>query len=517
MEMINFIAKYKTDLIKALLEHLQITLTAVTLAILIGVPVGIYISKSKILSKYTLSTASVFQTIPSLALFGLIIPVLGIGIKPAIFVLFLYALLPIIMNTYIGITEVEDFLIESATGIGLNSKHILLRIKLPLAIPVMMGGIKVSTVTSIGTATIASLIGAGGLGDFIFRGIASNNHQLILLGAIPTAILAIIINYMMGVIEVALTPKRNSKENNYIQKNRKRVLGLIGMVFLIPILIIGNTRYQEYKMEANTVIVGYKNHTEQRIIGAIYGEILKEYTDYNIKMIELGGTEIVLQAINNNEIDIYPEYTGTAYSAIFKQKKMYNSKKIYEIVKNKFKEEYELSYLEPFEFNNTYVFLTTPENMKKYNLKTISDIAKYKDLFRLGSTSEYVDRPDGNIALNKKYGLKFNSIKSMDLGLLFTALKNNEIDMMVGYGTDGRIEKYNLTPLEDNKNFFPPYNMAPVVNSKMLKAHPEIKEILNKLSGKLSNNEMQELNYLVDEEGYTPNEAAQKFIKEFVN
>ncbi|UUV20076.1 ABC transporter permease subunit (plasmid) [Fusobacteria bacterium ZRK30] len=517
MEFMNFMAKYKADLIKALFEHLQISLTAVTLAILIGVPVGIYISKSKSLSKYTLSTVSVFQTIPSLALFGLIIPVLGIGIKPAIFVLFLYALLPIIMNTYIGIAEVEDFLIESATGIGMSNKQILFKIKLPLAIPVMMGGIKVSTVTSIGTATIASLIGAGGLGDFIFRGIASNNNQLILLGAIPTAMLAIAVNYIMGIAETALTPKRNSRENSYIQSNRKKVLGSIAILFLIPILIVANIKYQEYTIKNKTIIIGHKNFTEQRILGEVYAQLIEEYTDYIPKVIELGGTQVVLQAITNDEVDIYPEYTGTAYISIFKQKDILDSEKTYQIVKNKFKEKYNLNVLDPLNFNNTFVFLTTKENSKKYNLKTISDISSHKGQFRLGSDNEYVDRQDGNKAVNKVYDIELKEIKGMDVGLLFPALKNNDLDIIVGYGTDGRIKKYDLTLLEDDKSFFPPYNVAPVVNSKVLKKHPEIEKVLNKLGGKISDNEMQELNYLVDEKGYTPREAAREFIKKFLN
>ncbi len=276
MEFTNFIAKYKSELLRALLEHLQISLTAVILAILIGIPVGIYISRSKKISKHVLSIVSVFQTVPSLALFGLIIPVLGIGVKPAVFVLFLYALLPIIMNTYIGLTEVEDFLIESATGIGMSNKQILLRIKLPLAIPVMMGGIKVSTVASIGTTTIAALIGAGGFGSFIFRGISMNNNQLILLGAIPTAILAITLNYIMGVAETALAPKRKSTETSYIQRNRKKVLGVIVTALLIPIIVVGGVKYREYMEMKNTIVVGHKSFTEQRILSEVYCNIIEK-------------------------------------------------------------------------------------------------------------------------------------------------------------------------------------------------------------------------------------------------
>lgn len=189
------------------MRHMQITLIAVGLAVLIGVPIGIIITKNKKIANIILSIANVFQTLPSLALFGLIIPLLGIGLTPSIFVLFLYALLPIIKNTYIGIESVDPSAIEAGRGMGMKKIQILTMVEVPLALPVIMGGIRISTVINIGTATIAALIGAGGLGDFIFRGISMNNNNMILTGAVPTALLAITVDYILGKVELALTPK----------------------------------------------------------------------------------------------------------------------------------------------------------------------------------------------------------------------------------------------------------------------------------------------------------------------
>lgn len=157
----------------ALIQHIEITSLAVSIAIVIGVPIGIFITRSEQLSKAVLTTAGIFQTIPSLALFGLIIPVMGIGIKPAVFVLFLYSLLPIITNTYIGIKGVDKSTIQAAIGMGMTNFQVLTKVKLPIAVAVIMGGIRISTVATIGTATIAALIGAGGLGELIFRGIST--------------------------------------------------------------------------------------------------------------------------------------------------------------------------------------------------------------------------------------------------------------------------------------------------------------------------------------------------------
>lgn len=200
------------EVIKLTLEHLQITGTAVLLAVIIGVPIGLLISKHKNIANPVLGVANIFQTLPSLALFGLIIPFLGIGLVPSIFVLFLYALLPIIKNTYIGINNVDPAIIEAGVGMGMTSRQILKMIQIPLALSVIMGGIRIATVINIGTATIASLIGAGGLGDLIFKGISMNNPDMILTGAIPTAVLALLVDWILGFIENIITPKGLSRD-----------------------------------------------------------------------------------------------------------------------------------------------------------------------------------------------------------------------------------------------------------------------------------------------------------------
>jgi osmoprotectant transport system permease protein len=195
------------DVGKAALRHMQITGMAVLLAVIIGVPIGIYITKNRKISDTVMNIANIFQTLPSLALFGLIIPILGIGVTPSVFVLFLYALLPIIKNTYIGVDSIDPSAIEAGRGMGMTMFQILYMIEIPLALPVIMGGVRISTVINIGTATIAALIGAGGLGDFIFKGISMNSNNMILTGAVPAALLALGVDFVLGKIEKWLTPK----------------------------------------------------------------------------------------------------------------------------------------------------------------------------------------------------------------------------------------------------------------------------------------------------------------------
>lgn len=206
MNFFQFIASRSDELIKLTIQHIQITGLAVLLAILLGVPVGIFISKHRNLRSPVLGVANIFQTIPSLALFGLIIPLLGTGYVPSVFVLFLYALLPIIKNTFIGINSVEEAIIDAGRGMGMTAKQILTKVEIPLALPVIMGGIRISTVINIGTATIAALIGAGGLGEMIFKGISMASDNMVLAGAVPTALLAIFADKVLGMVETKLTP-----------------------------------------------------------------------------------------------------------------------------------------------------------------------------------------------------------------------------------------------------------------------------------------------------------------------
>lgn len=195
------------DLLSALGEHLSLSLLAILISCLISIPVGIYITRHERLAKIILMIVSVIQTIPSLALLGFLIPLVGIGTVPATIALTLYALLPIMRNTYTGIKEVDSALIESARGMGMTEMQILWMIELPLARHVIMAGIRTATVLTIGVATLATFIGAGGLGDIIMRGISMIDPPTILLGAIPAALLAIVFDFTLHGLDRLLTPK----------------------------------------------------------------------------------------------------------------------------------------------------------------------------------------------------------------------------------------------------------------------------------------------------------------------
>lgn len=193
-------------ILSATIEHLTLTAVAVSIAVVVGVPLGAFLARERFVAGPVLAVVGVVQTVPSLALLGLLIPVLGIGVKPALLALFLYALLPIVRNTFAGLDGVDPAAVDAARGMGMTDRQILLQVSLPQALAVIMGGIRTSTVINVGVATLAAFVGAGGLGDFIFRGIAMVDMRTVLMGAIPAALLALVLDALLASVERRLVP-----------------------------------------------------------------------------------------------------------------------------------------------------------------------------------------------------------------------------------------------------------------------------------------------------------------------
>ncbi|KLU60701.1 carnitine transport permease protein OpuCD [Peptococcaceae bacterium CEB3] len=207
MGWLEYIAHNQDEFWHLVAQHLMITGTVSLLIIIIGVPLGIYITRNKWLEGPVIWIANVGQTIPTIAVFGLVLPFMGIGLKPALFALCLYGILPIIRNTYTGIKSVDPALIESAAGMGMTPSQILMRVEIRLALPVIMAGIRTAVVISVGMAALATFIAAGGLGDLIVRGLSMMDNAVLLAGAIPTAILAVLADIILGMAEHAMIPR----------------------------------------------------------------------------------------------------------------------------------------------------------------------------------------------------------------------------------------------------------------------------------------------------------------------
>ncbi|MBY8914941.1 ABC transporter permease/substrate-binding protein, partial [Bacillus sp. YC2] len=432
----------KGQLINALLEHIQISLIALFFAVIISIPLGIYLTRKQKLSEVIIGITAVLQTIPSLALLGLLIPIVGIGKIPAVIALIVYALLPILRNTYTGIKEIDPSLIEAARAMGMNSRKRLGKVELPLAMPVIMAGIRTAMVLIIGTATLAALIGAGGLGDLILLGIDRNNTELILIGAIPAAILAILFDFLLRKLE-----------NVSFKKS------LVGIGVLAAAVLIVLTISVSFGQGNKNIVIAGKLGSEPEILINMYKLLIEQETDLHAELKPgFGKTSFVFNALKSGDIDIYPEFTGTAISEFLKETPVStDEKQVYEQAKKGMLKTFDMELLMPMKYNNTYALAVPKQLAAAYNLKTISDLKSHQNSLKAGFTLEFADREDGYRGIQKTYGITFSNLVTMEPKLRYNAIKTGDIQVADAYSTDSELEQYKLSVLKDDKHVFPPY------------------------------------------------------------
>lgn len=496
-ELFTTLSDRKGELLRTIIEHIQISFIALFIAILIAVPLGIALTKTKRLSEIVMNIAAVLQTIPSLALLGLMIPIFGIGRVPAIIALVVYALLPILRNTYTGIQEVDPSLIEAAKGIGMKPMRRLTKVELPIAMPVIMAGIRTAMVLIIGTATLAALIGAGGLGDLILLGIDRNNTSLILIGAIPAALLAIIFDLVLRFME---------------KLSYKKLLITIGIIVLIILLAIVVPLFGK---KGDNITLAGKLGSEPSIITNMYKILIEDETDDTVDVKDgMGKTSFLFNALKSDDIDGYLEFTGTVLGELTKEDlKSKKENAVYTQAKQSLEKKYDITMLKPMKYNNTYALAVKKDFAEKHNIKTIGDLQKVEGQLKPGFTMEFNDRPDGYKAVAKAYDLNLSNIKKMEPKLRYTAVEKGDINLIDAYSTDAELKQYHMVVLKDNKHVFPPYQGAPLFKEKFLKDHPEIKKPLNKLAGKISDEEMQEMNYKVTVKNEAPYKVAKQYLQ----
>jgi osmoprotectant transport system permease protein len=497
--LISVLSDRKSQLLNALLQHIEISLIALFFSLIIAIPLGIYLTRKQKIAEYIIGITGVLQTIPSLALLGLLIPLFGIGTVPAVIALIAYALLPLLRNTYTGIKEVEPSLLEAASAMGMNRRKRLLKVELPLAMPVIMAGIRTATIFIIGTATIASLIGAGGLGDIILLGISRNDYSLIILGAVPSALLAIIFDLLLRRLE---------------KISFKKIMFTSGAFALIIVLIVGSmigpTLLQN---EQKQIVISGKFGPEPEILDNMYKLLIEENTDLKVKLrTGLGDTTFVFNALKSKDVDIYPEFSGTAIVNFLKENPVStNSKEVFAQAKEGMAKKYNMALLSPMQFNDTYAIAVPEDFAKKYNLKSISDLVNVEQYVTAGFDPEFADIQDGYPGLAKKYGLNFK-IVTMDPSVRYHAIQTGKVNLMNAYSTDGELQKYHLVVLEDDKHFFPPYQGSPLLRQETIDKYPEIVPALNKLAGKVTDRQMQKMNYEVGVKGKKAKDVARDFL-----
>lgn len=264
----------------------------------------------------------------------------------------------------------------------------------------------------------------------------------------------------------------------------------------------------------NLITIGSKNFTEQVILGELLAQHIEANTDLKVeRKLNLGGTFICHNALTTGEIDAYVEYTGTAFTAILNNEPVSNPQEVYQQTKQQYDQQFNLEVMPSLGFNNTFAIIIRGEDARKLQVQNISQIAQKTPLWRVGFGEEFLSRKDGFPGLAETYNLRFaESPKMMDLGQVYPALKDKQVDLVVGNSTDGQIGRLDLVVLKDDRLFFPPYQAVPVVRQQTLQKHPELREVLQKLSGKISAPEMQRLNFQVEAEKKDVKQVVEQFL-----
>ena len=506
--MINQLMKLLTEDFKFFLnltvEHILISLLAISIASVLGIILGIIISEYRKFSGLILGTVNILYTIPSIALLGFFITITGVGNTTALIALIIYALLPIIRSTYTGIITINPLIIEASEGMGSTKLQQLFKVKIPLALPVLMSGIRNMVTMTIALAGIASFVGAGGLGVAIYRGITTNNSAMTFLGSLLIAILALVFDFILGLIEKRLT---NHKRVKYKINPKLIILGLFIVIF--------GAYFSLNSKKDKTINIATKPMTEGYILGQMLTELIEQDTDLKVNITNGvgGGTSNIHPAIVKGEFDLYPEYTGTSWEAVLKKEDSYDESKFDELQKE-YKEKYNLEYVNLYGFNNTYGLAVNKDIAEKYNLKTYSDLAKVSNNLIFGAEYDFFEREDGYKELQKVYNVDFKKKIDMDIGLKYQAMKDKKIDVMVIFTTDGQLAISDVVVLEDDKKMYPSYRAGTVVRSEILSEYPELKPVLEKLNNILDDKTMADLNYQVESEGKKPEDVAREYLQE---
>jgi osmoprotectant transport system permease protein len=490
MAVVRFWLSHGHELAGLLAQHLMLVGVSTAAAIAIGIPAGVFAARRPRLGRVVLVTASAAQTMPSLALLGFLLPlpfIGGVGPRTALVALSIYALLPIMRTTVTGLRSLDPSVVEAGVAMGMTPRQLLWLVELPLALPSIIAGVRVATVIGVGTATIAAAIGAGGLGEYIFRGLSMVDTTTILAGAIPAAALALAADGLLAWVESRV-------RHGHVRPAR---LARLAAAAALLAAIAGGAGYLDSTGAA--VVVGSKNFTEQVILGELVAQAVElEGGTRVVRKLNLGGTFVCDRAVRTGDLDVYIEYTGTAVTAVFHEQVPRDSSQAFERARALYAGD-GLTVLEPLGFNNTFTILVRRADAESLGLRTIEDLERTMARWTPGFGYEFLQRDDGYPGLLRTYGLRFGpEPRAMDLSLIYRALAEGQVDVIAGDATSALIDALHLAPLEDNRHYFPPYDAVPVVRTATLLREPAIGRALARLAGRVTAGDMRAMNAAVD-------------------
>ena len=478
-----------------LASHIVLAAAAMLLGAVIALPLGVFAARHPRFGRTALGFASVIQTIPSLALLALFYPLLlalgtqALGFLPSLLALALYALLPILRNTVIGLNGIDPAVIEAADGIGMTRWQKLHLVEAPLAVTPMMGGVRTAAVWTIGAATLSTTVGQPSLGDIIFSGLQTQNWVLVLTGCLTAAALALLVD---GLLAMA---------TNGIETRRRWLWAapLAAAVLLPATIIFGQSKAPP------TITIGAKSFSEQYILARVIGRRL-EAAGYRVRYKENLGSAVVFSALSGNDVDVYVDYSGTLWTNEMKRADVPARAAMDASIGDWTMARRKVLTLGALGFENAYALAMRGDVAKARGVASLDDLARVASSLTLGGDLEFLDRPEW-ASIRKGYALNFAKTRSFSPTFMYEALKSGDADVISAFSSDGRIAADGLTVLSDPKGVIPGYDALLLIGPKA-SGDAQLIAVLRPLIGAVRVDDMRRANLMVDGQKLSPDAAA---------
>ncbi len=477
-------------------QHLILTLTALSIGISLSLPLALLVLRVGVLKGPVLAVAGAIQTIPSIALLALMVPLLGqIGFLPAVIALILYTILPVLRNTVTGIEDVDPNLIEAGRGLGMKPTQLLFRVQIPLAMPVIIAGIRTATVWVVGIATLSTPVGQTSLGDYIFSGLQLSNDTAVYVGCAAAIVLALTLDGLIRLMQIAS-----------IRRSRPlAITAVVGLVLvvgggLVPAIVLSRS-----SDERPTVVIGGKTFTEQYIVSALLAEQL-EAEGYRAQVLKSLGSTIVFDALVAGRVDCYVDYTGTIWANYMNREDQADADEVLVEITSWLKDEHGIECLGRLGFENTYALAMPRADAQRLEIETIDDLFRHSSEMTIGGDYEFFGRPEWQ-RLVDAYNLSFADTVGMDGTLMYSAVETGDIDLIAAFSTDGRIAANDLVVLEDPRGVFPPYDAVILLGPNVADDQALI-NALQPLIGLIDDDQMRQANMQIDVNGRSVEQVA---------
>jgi osmoprotectant transport system permease protein len=480
--------------------HMLLSVAALAVGLSVSLPLGVFVSRRPRLAEWMLAVAGVLQTIPSLALLALMVPLLGgmIGFWPAFVAMTLYSFLPILANTVVGLRGVDPVLIEAASGLGMSERQALFRVRLPLAAPVILGGVRTATVLVVGSATLATPVGEKTLGNYIFEGLNTRDHLMVVFGCVLAALLAVTFDQLVRLLEIA---------------SRKRSatlfwLGALGLSLLVGGGLAGPLA-RALRPPTNPVVVGTHDYTEQYVLAEVLRDRLTEsgfYVDQRKGMAQ----KVTLESLQMGGIDCCVDYTGNLWATVMKRTDAADPQTTLREVADYLHTQYRIECLGALGFENAYALAMRRGDAERLGVVTLADLRKYAGKMRIGGDLQFFRLGEWE-RVKSRYGLAFSETVPMDPTLMYQAIDNGQVQVICAYTSDGRVDAFDLVILKDPLQAFPPYDAILLLSESAAK-RPGLREALQPLVGAIDLKRMRAANRRVDVERHWPRKAGRELL-----